>query len=165
MPVDTEELTAFYDHTMAEWKSHDQQHVLSNGGFIHLDWEELHGDADGSGIDWQAIFALPDNDLPSLHTYIALYENYGMPVDYQTPKVAAYVAQLGKPWFTEEFGWRQEVGDATRAGYYQWVYDLQDTHGSAGAAFWNLGFELAGGTFDVSPSTPETWATVQSNAP
>ena len=164
MPADTAELTVFYEHVFAEWKTHDPQHLLSNGGFLHLDWEELHGDADGSGIDWRAIFALPDNDVPSLHTYPARIDA-GVPVDYQTPKVAAFVAGLEKPWFTEEFGWRQEVGDTTRADYFQWLYDRQDEYGSSGAAFWNLGVELAGGTFDVNPSTPETWLVVQGNAP
>jgi hypothetical protein len=164
MPVDGAELTSFFAHAMAEWKAHDPRHLLSNGGFIHLDWEELHGDADGSGIDWQAIFSLADNDLPSLHTYVGRIDA-GVPVDYQTPKVSAFVTGLGKPWFTEEFGWRQDVGDGTRAGFYQWLYDRQAMYGSSGAAFWNLGVELAGGTFDVSPSTPLTWAAVQSNAP
>lgn len=164
MPADTAELTAFYEHVFGEWKTHDPRHLLSNGGFLHLDWEELHGDADGSGIDWEAIFALTDNDVPTLHTYPARIDG-GVPVDYQTPKVAAFLAELDKPWFTEEFGWRQEVGDTTRAGYFQWLYDRQADYGSSGAAFWNLGVELADGTFDVNPSTPETWLVVESNAP
>jgi hypothetical protein len=164
MPADTDELTDFYGHVFAEWKQHDSRHLLSSGGMLHLDWEELHGDADGSGIDWQAIFALSTHDVPTLHTYPARIDD-GVPVDYQTPKVSTFLANLGKPWFTEEFGWRQEVGDATRAGYYEWLYQRQLDYGSTGAAFWNLGFELAGGTFDVGPQTPDTWAAVQAHAP
>jgi endo-1,4-beta-mannosidase len=164
MPADTDELTAFYAHVFAEWKGHDDRHLLSSGGMLHLDWEELHGDADGSGIDWQAIFALPTHDVPSLHTYPARIDD-GVPADYQTPKVSTFLAGIGKPWFTEEFGWRQEVGDATRAGYYEWLYQRQLDYGSSGAAFWNLGFEFAPGTFDVGPQTPATWAKVQQHAP
>ena len=164
MPADTDELTAFYVHVFAEWKTHDDRHLLSSGGMLHLDWEELHGDADGSGIDWRAIFALPTHDVPTLHTYPARIDG-GVPADYQTPKVSGFLADLGKPWFTEEFGWRQDVGDGTRAGYYDWLYQRQLDYGSTGAAFWNLGFELAPGTFDVGPQTPATWATVQAHAP
>ena len=36
---------------------------------------------------------------------------------------------------------------------------------SAGVAFWNLGSEVAGGSHDVNPSTPATWAAVVDNAP
>lgn len=56
------------------------------------------------------------------------------------------------------------VGDLTRARYFQWLYDRQSDYGSSGVAFWNLGIEMAEGT-DVSPSTPETWLAVESNAP
>ncbi len=162
--LDTAQLTAFYAHVMPAWKAHDPRHLLSNGGFIHLDWEELHGNAAGSGIDWRAIFALPENDIPSIHTYPARIDA-GIPADFQSPKIGPFVASLGKPWFTEEFGWNQGVGDATRAGWFQWLYDRQATYGSAGAAFWNLGFEFAAGTFDVGTATPATWTTVQVNAP
>jgi hypothetical protein len=153
---------AFYDRVMSQWKSHDPNHLLSNGGLLHTDWEELHGGQ--SGIDWQGIAAVVDNDIPSLHTYPAQIIA-GVPVEHQTPKFAPYVLSLGKPWFTEEFGWRQEVGDATRADYFEWLFDRQDEYGSAGAAFWNLGVELAGGTFDVSPATPLTWGVVVDRAP
>ena len=68
---------------------------------------------------------------------------------------------LGKPWFTEEFGWPQAVGDATRASHFAWLYDEGTAYGSDGELFWNLGLEVAGGSHDVSPSTPLTWAAVQ----
>ena len=55
------------------------------------------------------------------------------------------------------------MGDATRADHYAWLYDEQTTYGSDGALFWNLGFEQAGGSHDVNPSTPQTWAEVQAH--
>jgi endo-1,4-beta-mannosidase len=154
------ELTNFYDRVFTKWKTLDQTHLLSNGGLIHLDWAELHGDTDGSGINWQDIFSLQGNDIPSIHTYPARIDD-GVPADFQSPKVSAFLADLGKPWFTEEFGWQQGVSDATRAANYRWLYGRQQACGSAGAAFWNLGNELAGGTFDVNPGTPLAFGAVQ----
>ena len=48
-----------------------------------------------------------------------------------------------------------------RAGRYAWLYAEQDAYGSDGALFWNLGLEEAGGSHDVNPATPQTWAEVQ----
>ena len=153
-------LTDFYERTLGYLASIDPNHLRSNGGLIHLDWEDLYGGS--SGIDGAAIFALSANTLPSLHTYPPQYAGDGTPIDYATPDMAAVAAANDKPWFTEEFGWPQSVGDATRAGYYAWLYDEQATHGSSGALLWNLGFEEAGGSHDVNPTTPLTWAEVQS---
>ena len=103
----------------------------------------------------------PHNTLPALHTYPPAYAANGTPIDYQTPTYGPLATDLNKPWFTEEFGWTQSVGDATRAGYYHWLYAEQSTYGSEGALFWNLGLEHDGGSHDVNPSTPLTWAEVQ----
>ena len=172
MAASTQELTDFYARTMAHWQALDPNHLVSNGGFIHLDWEELHGNPFGSGIDWQAIFSHPANDVPSIHTYVTYPVPMANPpvpfTEYQTGKIAPFVAALGKPWITEEFGFPQREGDhddSGRAAYFQQVYDLQAQYGSAGAAFWNLGHEIGIGTFDVSPNTPAVWETVQQNAP
>ncbi len=151
-------LTDFYERTLGYLASIDANHLRSNGGLLHLDWVELYGGS--SGIDGEAIFLLADNTLPSLHTYPPQYAPDGTPIDYQTAAMAPVAAQAVKPWFTEEFGWRQDVGDATRAGYYGWLFDEQAANGSAGALFWNLGPERAGGSHDVNPSTPLTWAEV-----
>jgi endo-1,4-beta-mannosidase len=154
-------LTDFYERTLGYLASIDPNHLRSTGGLIHLDWQQLYGGS--SGIDGEAIFALADNTLPALHTYPPEYETDGTPIDHQTPVYGPLADSLGKPWFTEEFGWQQSVGDATRAGYYEWLYDEQATYGSDGALFWNLGFEASGGSHDVNPSTPQTWAVVQAN--
>jgi endo-1,4-beta-mannosidase len=157
-----EELTNFYSRVLSQWRALDPNHLLSSGGLDQIDWEERFNNPDGSGIDWQAIFALPGNDVPSIH-------NYGLTkvpsTDYVSPKVSAYCAQLGKPWITEEFGFSQAEGDSARAAHYQQIYDEQSTYGSAGVLFWNLGGEVSSDTFDVNSDTPLTWATVQANAP
>jgi len=152
----TADLTDFYTRTLGYLASIDGNHLRSNGGLIHTDWEQLFGSS--SGIDGGAIFALAANTLPSVHTYPGRYASDGTPIDYQTPVLGPIATELGKPWFTEEFGWTQSVGDATRAGYYRWLFNEQVTYGSAGAVVWNLGPESAGGSHDVNPGTPLTWA-------
>lgn len=158
----TADLTDFYARTLGYLATLDPSHLRSTGGLIHLDWQHLYGGG-GSGIDGAAIFALPANTLPALHTYPPEYAGDGTPIDYQTPDMAPVAAANAKPWFTEEFGWTQSVGDATRADRYAWLYDEQATYGSSGALFWNLGLEEAGGSHDVNPATPLTWGVVQSH--
>ena len=163
----TQELTDFYRRVFTQWRAVDPNHLLSPGGFLHLDWEERFGNPSGSGIDWRAIFALSMNDVPAIHNY-GLSSNPA--TDFVSPKIAPYCAQIGKPWITEEFGFTQFEDDDTRSGHYQAVYDIQAQYGSAGVAFWNLGNEVVAPgveptTFDVNPNRPLTWAVVQNNAP
>ena len=155
-------LTDFFSRTLAYLATVDTNHLRSSGGLIHLDWQYLYGGG-GSGIDGAAIFAMPENTLPALHTYPPQYAGDGTPIDYQTPDMSAVAAANAKPWFTEEFGWTQSTGDATRAERYAWLYGEQATHGSSGALFWNLGLEVAGGSHDVNPSTPLAWAEVRAH--
>jgi endo-1,4-beta-mannosidase len=160
----TQELTDFYRTVFAQWRAVDREHMLSSGGLLHLDWEEKYGNPAGSGIDWQAIFALSNNDVPAFHNYTG--DVYSKDQDFTSPKVSAYCASIGKPWLTEEFGIPQLYADSDRAAWYQAVYELQREYGSSGAAFWNLGRELTSvgqlpTTFDTSPDTPLTWAAVQ----
>ena len=122
--VSTADLTDFYARTLGYLGSIDSHHLRSTGGLIHTDWQFLYGGS--SGIDGEAIYALPDNTLPAVHTYPPAYAANGVPIDYQTPIVAAVANDLDKPWFTEEFGWTQSVGDATRASYFDWLYDEGD---------------------------------------
>ena len=133
-----QELTDFYTWALGEWKSLDANHLRSNGGLTGT-YFGLDGNGDpipsGQQIDGVSIFALADNTLPSLHTYPPT----GTLADGQTPVMGAEAQRLGKPWFTEEFGWTQGVGDATRATNYQWLYGEQATYGSAGSLLWNLG--------------------------
>jgi hypothetical protein len=171
----TTELTTFYRKVFAIWKKYDKKHLLSSGGLLHIDWEDAFGDPNGSGIDWRAIFKLANNGVPAIHSYW-----HGFPPteanDFRSAKVSAYCASIKKPWLTEEFGFTQkpvdygtqpptEYTEADRGDWYQTVYDIQSARGSSGAAFWNLGSEVADGSHDVNPNTPATWAAVLANAP
>lgn len=149
--VTTTELTTFYARTFSEWKALDPNHLVSPGGFLQIDWN--------SGIDWRAIFGLADNDVCSIHNYSS------KDTSITTPNVSAYCASIGRPWITEEFGWEQSIGDSARAVNFQSMYTLQVANGSAGVAFWNLGAQVGGSTYDVNSSTPLTWGVVQRNAP
>ncbi len=145
-----QELTDFYAWALGEWKSLDANHLRSNGGLTGT-YYGLDGNgapiASGQQIDGLGIFALADNTLPSLHNYPPA----GTLDDGQTLVMAPEAEALDKPWFTEEFGWTQGVGDATRASDYQWLYDEQVAYGSAGSLFWNLGPQEDPGTFDTNP--------------
>ena len=164
----TTELTDFYERVFDQWKTYDPHHLVTSGGLLHIDWEEVY--ASGSGIDHEAIFALANQDVLSIHDYVpALPPN---PVtDYKVQKVAAAAALVNKPWINEEFGFLQAPGgftEADRAAWFQIIYDngADPIIGvpAAGVAFWNLGAEVAGASHDVNPGTPATWAVVQQNA-
>jgi hypothetical protein len=154
--ITPQQVTSFFERTMGAWRAVDAHHLLSSGGLLQLDWD--------SGIDWRAIFGLADDDVCSIHDY----SNADQMVT--TPAVATYCGSLGKPWITEEFGWAQATGDATRAAAFSAMYALQVRYAAAGVAFWNLGTQMTGTggvveTHDVNPSTPLTWSVVQTNAP
>ncbi len=171
----TAELTNFYSTVFGQWRRWDRNHMLGSGGLLHIDWEEAFGNPAGSGIDWQAIFALRDNDVPAIHSY---WHNFPPSAtnDYRSPKVSAYCAQIGKPWVTEEFGFLQRPVDYStdpptvyteedRGNWYKVAYDIQAQYGSSGCAFWNLGREVSPYSYDANPDTPATWATVLANVP
>ena len=84
--VSTADLTDFYARTLGYLGSIDANHLRSTGGLIHTDWQFLYGGS--SGIDGEAIYALPDNTLPAVHTYPPAYAANGFPIDYQTPILA-----------------------------------------------------------------------------
>jgi hypothetical protein len=154
--ITSQQLTAFYERTFAQWRANDSRHLVSTGGLLQLAWD--------SGIDWRSIFALANDDVCSIHDYSTADQTV------TTPAVAAYCASIGKPWITEEFGWDQAVGDATRAADFSAMYGLNVRYSAAGVGFWNLGTTVAGtagvgATHDVNPSTPLTWAVVGANAP
>ena len=149
----TAQLNAFYQRSFGEWRALDTRHLLEPGGLLHYSWD--------SGIDWRTIFSYAD--VCSIH-------NYSSADTDATPTVAAYCASIGKPWITEEFGWSQAVGDATRAQNFQAMYALQRTNHAAGVAVWYLGGQLAGvngvtETYDVNTATPLTWNTMVASAP
>ncbi len=169
----TQELTNFYGRVFGDWKGVDHNHLVTSGGLLHIDWEALYGSS--SGIDHDAIWALSTGDVLSIHNYFANLP--GTPAnDTKTSIVAAAAQSLGKPWITEEFGFPQTPSDnattyteSDRADWVQSIYDTQlsppQGTPSAGVAFWNLGPEVAGGSHDVNPMTPATWAVVAANSP
>lgn len=169
----TQELTAFYARVFSQWKKEDTKHLVSSGGLLHIDWEELYGNPSGSGIDWKAIASLPKHDVPAIHTYWASFPP--TPVnDFKTPKFASYCAGIGKPWITEEFGFLQQPFDpstgiqyseADRGSWFDTVYGIQLDRNAAGVAFWNLGREVHPASHDVNPDTPMTWSSVVGHAP
>ena len=172
----TQELTDFYSAVFAMWRRSDRKHLLSSGGLLHIDWEELYGTPGGSGIDIDAIVALRHHDVPSIHNYW-VFDPPTATNDYKTPKFSRACAGVGKPWITEEFGWKQSVADADRADRYQLVYDIQANPdpsppvgvapgvASAGIAVWNLGTEVHPDSHDVNPDTPLAWQALIDNAP
>lgn len=171
----TQELTTFYATVMREWRRDDRNHLLSSGGLLHIDWEEVFGNPNGSGIDWQAIASLPNHDVPAIHNYWGSFPPTA-DSDFKTPKFSTYCGQIGKPWITEEFGFKQTPVDfstdpptgyseSDRGDWFRVVYDIQTSRQAAGVAFWNLGREVDPESHDVNPNTPTTWATVQANAP
>ena len=171
----TQELTDFYERVFDQWKTYDPNHLVTSGGLLHIDWEELFGDADGSGIDHEAIWALPNQDVLSIHTYFGSFPATAAN-DFKTPKVADAAWLHDKPWINEEFGFLQEPVDGQttyteqdRADWFQNVYDNDRSPSTgvpaAGVAFWNLGTEVDPASHDVNPDTPATWAVVQQNSP
>jgi hypothetical protein len=162
-----QELTDFFEWSLAEWKSHDPHHLRSTGG-LQGTYAGLDGNGNpiesGQQVDGIAIFQLADNTLPSLHTYPPRTDHLPL-ADGQTPVLAPIAQDAGKPWFTEEFGFMQDDPDEYRASEFDFVYDEQVSYGSVGSLFWNLGPEVGLGTFDVNPSTPLTWARVLAEAP
>jgi mannan endo-1,4-beta-mannosidase len=162
-----QELTDFFEWSLGEWKSLDPHHLRSTGG-LQGTYAGVDGNGDpipsGQQVDGIAIFSLADNTLPTHHTYPPRTTQLPL-ADGQTPVLAPVAQDLGKPWFTEEFGFMQDDGDEFRASEFDFVYDEQTSYGSVGSLFWNLGPEVKLGTFDVNPSTPETWARILAEAP
>lgn len=150
--VTTQQLTDFYARSLAEWRRLDDKHLISSGGLSYLNWN--------SGIDWQAIMALPLDDVCAIHVYS------DGDLATTTPAVAEFCGALGKPWITEEFGVCRSTfyADTDRAARAQQVYTAQSQYHSAGILFWNLGPEVSDVTCDINAGFPLTYAVVRSNA-
>ena len=142
-----DQYVAFFRDAIARLHAADHgHHLVSTGGLDHLD--------DASGVPWQALFALPGQDVAALHVYSDGDRQRAVPA------VAAWAAAQGQPFVIEEFGFRQELGDAARGAAFRSTYALGRGAGAAGMLFWNLGPELTPYSYDVSPATPAVWAAV-----
>jgi hypothetical protein len=139
----TPELTGFYARTTGLWKQLGATVAVNPGGLGYLNEPT-------SGIDWNAIFALPTVDLCDIKTY-------GGMLAYSAT-VAAYCTSIGKPWIDEEFGWQQSEGDGQRAAQLRSMCQTVFAEGSSGANFWNLGYQVAPTSYDIGPATPATFA-------
>jgi CSLREA domain-containing protein/uncharacterized repeat protein (TIGR01451 family) len=171
----TQELTDFYSRVFDEWKAYDPNHLVTTGGLLHIDWEELYGGS--SGIDHEAIFSLPNQDVLSIHDYFGRFPATAAN-DTKTEIIAAAAEDADKPWIIEEFGFLQKPFDpassmtyteADRGEWFRNVFQISRAPPvgvpAAGVAFWNLGPEVREDSHDVNPDTPATWAAVLQFAP
>ncbi|MBV8445218.1 MAG: hypothetical protein JOZ92_04805 [Candidatus Dormibacteraeota bacterium] len=142
----TQQLTDFYRAALDEWTATGATVMVNTGGLGYINEPD-------SGIDWHTIFTLPHDAFCDIKTYGGMYAF--------APTVAAYCRGIGKPMFDEEFGWEQDMGDAQRAAAFAATYQMLRSVGAAGFAFWNLGYQVGGTSYEVSPQTPRTFAAVQ----
>jgi hypothetical protein len=143
----TADLTNFYTRTLSQWATLSTIPVNTGGlGYLVLD----------SGIDWQSIFALPDNAVCDIKTY-------GQMVNFIT-KVSAFCGSHNKPWIDEEFGWQQSLGDDVRARQFANTNRQIRDHQGSGELFWNLGYQVKPTTYDIGSMTPLTFSAVVAGA-
>lgn len=142
----------FFRATSDRLRAADPNHLISSGGFLHLNDPK-------SGIPWKAIFGLPNIAMAAVHVYSdPKIQNND---DVQAAMaVAEWARRQNLPFTIEEFGAVQSVGDAARADLYERRYTLGSLTGSVATVFWNLGAEDRGDSHDVGPQTPEAWAAV-----
>jgi len=146
----TAQLADFYRRTTGTWKAQAGSVLVSTGGLGYIN------ESGSAGIDWKRIFSLPSVDICAIKTY------GGMFAFATTP--AAYCHSISKPIIDEEFGYRQSMGDAQRAAAFAAQYAQLRRIGAAGVAFWNLGYQIAPTSYEVSPLTPLTFAAVRAAA-
>ena len=155
-------LLDFYTATSRAIRAADPNHMISAGGFNHMeDHPELGW--------WQAVDALPDNDVVSVKTY----SQHDLDL---MPSIATYGRSVGKPIVEDEFGMPQGYGDGSFAGgaaynglstgrapFFESVYTSGRTLGFAGFIFWNMGCQMGSTSYEVSPMTAAAWSVVVRN--
>ena len=158
-PAELQTLLAFYRTTSEALRLADPNHLITVGGFNHM---EDHPELDW----WQAIDALPTNDIVAVKTY----SQHDLDL---MPAIAAYGRSVGKPVVDEEFGMPQGFGDGSFAGgaaynglaagrgpFFESVYSSGRALGFAGFIFWNMGCQVGPSSYEVSPRTPALWSVV-----
>jgi hypothetical protein len=146
LKVSTGELSAFFRRTLHELAVDDPHHLHSDGGLLQITWP--------SGIDWRYISSLPDDQLPAIHVYDT------DDLDKAIPLLSHLAAGLHKPWWVEETGRAQKVGDARRAAWLNAVGAAAARAGSAGVGVWNLGRHTGSTNFDLSPHFSGSWSSL-----
>jgi endo-1,4-beta-mannosidase len=126
-------------------------HLISSGGLAYLNYD--------SGIPWELIYALPYNDMASIHIYSDGDRKITLPL------VFTWARNRRMPLMIEEFGFPQEMGDEQRAEAFRTMFDLLHAYGVSGTLFWNLGSEVASVSHDINPDTPSVWEVIQQYAP
>ena len=157
-----DQLVAFYSSTSKTLRAADRNHLITVGGFNHME------DSPALGW-WQAIYSLPTNDLVAFKTY----SQHDLEL---MPSIAAFAASVGKTTVDEEFGMPQGYGDAEFAGgsaynglaigrapFFQEVYAEGRNFGVAAFVFWNLGCQTGPTSYEVSPRTPAAWDDIVRN--
>ena len=147
----TAQLTQFYATVEGRWKLLDPNHLTAAGGMSNID-------RPNSGIDWQSIFGNGANDVCSFKTYGHMFSWLPTGADYCRNV-------LHKPWFNDEWGFTQSMGDGPRSQYFDAEFANNRANGAAGNFYWNANYLIAPTTYDVGPGTPLTQAAVVANAP
>jgi hypothetical protein len=147
----TAELTRFYNKVERRWRQLDHHHLTAAGGLSYVDQPN-------SGIDWQQIFGSRANS-------VCAWKTYGNMMNW-LPQGAKYCQNvLHKPWFNDEWGYTQSIGDSARASAFDAQFANNRSNGAAGNFYWNANDLLSPTTYDVGPGTPLTQAAIASNAP
>lgn len=150
-PKTSESLTEFYKETSEKLHTVDPNHLISTGGLSHLNEKACN-------IDWQSIFNLPTIDLTAVHVYSDGDRTITVPT------VSDWSKKNKKPFTVEEFGFKQEPGDAVRSILFAKNYSIFEKYATKTIIFWNLGSEIAPTSYEVSPDTPLTWNTILQNS-
>ena len=163
-PAASQTLVAFYRTLTDTLYAVDSHHLISAGGFNHME------DESPQIPWWHEIFALPHNDIVGFKTYSQHDINL-------MPTIAQYGQSLHKVLVDEEFGMPQHQGDATfvggsgynqittsRAQFFDTVYKSGTSLGVAAFIFWNMGCEIKDTGYEVSPLTPAVWQVIMQHA-
>jgi hypothetical protein len=146
----TRQLTRFYAGVEATWKSLDHGHLIAAGGLGYVN-------EPNAGIDWKAIFGNPNNDVCAWKTYGGMFS--------WLPAGAGYCNNvLHKPWFNDEWGYMQSLGDSNRAVAFVSQFRNNHANNAAGNFYWNANYLLRPSTYDVGPGTPLPEAAVRDHS-
>lgn len=143
--ITSAELTRFYDLVSTQLRAGDPHHMISSGGLLFLDW--------ASGIDWKAIFSLPNIRMAAVQVHSKGDETV-------LPRIADWCRQadVDMPFVIDECGLKQGDDDRARAAQLRDIFALGARYASVGTMVWNIGPEHASDSCDVGPQTPAVWA-------
>lgn len=167
----TQQLTDFYQRTLAQWKALAPNILASSGGFSYIN-------DSGSGIDWQAIVRDPNNAVCDVE--INSFPDRNISV----PNVSSYCQQIGKPWVLAAWSscWRPGGAefngdanswktDAEMAAHAQDMVNIANNTNptapgpataAAGNQFWSLAdIPARTGSCDIGPQFPLTFNVVK----